>query len=122
MTSCLTAASLAAALVVGVFSQSHAAIDEAVLASATEPCPGHMAVPSEAVNESDCLTLCDAADMDHLLGVLTERSGVQEMTTFVVVYDVSSANERTNGPVAAPAYIRGPPDDDLYLITRRLRL
>lgn len=87
VTSCITL-SLAVAFVVGVFSQSHAAMDEAAQA-------GHMEAPVVAVSENDCLTLCDAADIDHLRGVFSDRIEVQDLVASVFVYEAI--------PVAEPA-------------------
>jgi hypothetical protein len=122
VTSCITAVSLAAALVVSVFSQSHAAINQAAQAGTPGPCPGHMEAPAVAVSENDCLTLCEAADMDHLRGVLSERIEVQDLIASVFVYDVLPVAEPVKRNISKQANVRGPPGNGLYLITQRLRL
>jgi hypothetical protein len=122
VTSCITALSLLVALVVGVFAQSHAAMDEAAQAGTVEPCPGHMEAPVVAVSENDCLTLCDAADIDHLRGVLSDRIEVQDLVASVFVYDATPVVEPAKRSISTHSNVRGPPGNGLYLITQRLRL
>lgn len=121
--SCITAFSMAVALTVGVFSQSHAAVGaKAEETQAVDPCPDHMAVPVVDVSDDNCLTLCDSADLDDLTGILTDNTDVLDVSAVVTGYGFDATG--TAFSKAGPAFVdaRGPPGTALYLITQRLLL
>lgn len=117
----VTAVSLTAALVVGVFSQSHAAITSEVQASEAEPCPGHMTAPAVVV-EDNCLTMCDAADLEHFVGVLSERQDTLEYPAALVTYAAVVPRLHESRHASSLVAVRGPPDKPIYLLTQRFRL
>ena len=118
--SALTAFSLAAALIVSVFAQSHAATaggqDVAV------PCVEHHAVKTADLWSEACATICDTVDLHILLGASFERSSHPDQSAIMVTYDDGQANRvilaRTSGIVLS----HDPPGSDLYLTTQRLRI
>ncbi len=122
VTICVAAFSLAAALVIGVFSQSHAAFGDAAQAGAAEPCPAHTALPAVTLLTDNCLALCDAADMDHLLGVLKDRQDAPTQVATRFTYEPPVPLPLRGRDTFGQVHVRGPPDIGIYLLTRRLRL
>ncbi len=117
-----TAVSLAAALVVGVFSQSHAALSADTQADAQDPCAEHIVTSAGALPADNCGTLCFAADLNHLLGVVIDRTQLPEPVAVVVSYDLPTIPSFQPADVFPVKLDRGPPGIDLYLLTQRLRL
>ncbi len=127
-TSVVTAFSMAVALMVSVFAQSHAATSATSATGAVEetghrdPCSEHMAMADVPLPADGCLTLCIAADLNHLLGAAMDRIQTPEPVFVLYVYDAPVPSQAATRDVLRFAYERGPPGSELYLITRRIRL
>ena len=130
-TSVVTAFSMAVALMVSVFAQSHAATSATSATSATgaveeaghrDPCSEHMAMADVPLPADGCLTLCIAADLNHLLGAAMDRIQTPEPVFVPYVYETPVPSQAATRAVLRFAYERGPPGSELYLITRRIRL
>ena len=122
LTSIVTAMSVVAALVVGVYSQSHAAFSANTQTEATDPCAEHIEMPTGSLAPDNCEALCYSADLNHLLGVPVDRTPVPEFVVSPVSYDTLADFSFEYRNVWPIDYGRGPPGTDLYLTTQRLRL
>ena len=122
LTSLVTVLSVTAALVVGVYSQSHAAFSAKPQTEATDPCAEHLETPAGSLASDNCEALCYLADLNHLLGAPVDRINEPELVFAPVSYETVSDSLFQYGDVWPFHYGRGPPGSDLYLITQRLRL
>lgn len=118
----ITALSVAAALVVSVFSQSHAALNSETQTDVADPCAEHIATPTGPLAADNCETLCYSADLNHLLGAAIERSQPLELFVAPLSYDSFLPAPVHNRNAPRINVSRGPPGSDLYLITQRFRL
>jgi hypothetical protein len=122
ITNLITALSLVVALVVCVFSQSHAALNATQHHGVAEPCSEHVAMADIPLRPDGCLTLCIAADLNHLLGTVFDHTQVSEPIAVLYGYDIPVPSQAVTQDMQRVAHNRGSPGSDLYLTTRRIRL
>jgi len=117
-----TALSLAAALVVTMFSQSHAAFTRDLHADSSHPCAEHVETAASSLAEDNCKTLCNSADLNHLIGVAVDRHSSPELVALPVSYHTFSLaplQSKSLGVVNSGRDLAG---TNTYLTTHRLRL
>ena len=118
----VTAFSIAVALVVSVFAQSHPAEAAPTQSHTAAPCAGHEASASADFWSEACDSLCEASDLHTVLAVSSDRSVAPDLIAILLSYD------EPGDPQPAPLRFAGrvtshdPPGSELYLTTRRLRL
>jgi len=111
--------SFAAALIVSVFSVSHAPV---AAAEPTVPCAEHhQGAPDTDLTQAACDSLCDSADADHLLAVPPDRTHVTDFA--ILAADSVTVEPKFGDSAHAPvSFGRGPPGRTLYLTTKRIRI
>ena len=120
--SSLTVLSLTAALVVGVFSQSHAALVGDPQTDVSDPCAEHITTSAGSLEPDSCETLCYSADLNHLIETAVDRTPTLDLVAVPVSYEPIAVASLSRAVAFQSAYDRGPPGNDLYLTTQRLRL
>lgn len=115
-----TALSLALALVVSVFAQSHAAPPSPV--SLEQPCAEHQAPLSTSNWADTCASLCDAADFHMVLSGTGERPQDSDLTVLPVSYSAPQLPALVQSCITGDWQGHDPPGSRLYLTTHRLRI
>lgn len=115
-----TALSLALALVVSVFAQSHAAAPAPL--TMDQPCADHRAAVGALTWAETCASLCESADFHMVLSGTGERSQDSDMVAKPVTYNAPQLPTLVHSRVVVALHSHDPPDSALYLTTRRIRL
>ncbi|MEQ8509408.1 MAG: hypothetical protein RIB43_10420 [Rhodospirillaceae bacterium] len=122
LTASFTAFSLAVALVVSVFAQSHPAAGAQAQDLAAAPCAEHSAPQPQDFWGDACASVCDATDLDMLLGVPSDRSTTSDLTFDLFIYDQTPRPSLQVSRALGLVTGHDPPGSQLYLTTQRLRL